>query len=88
MSLLAIDPALLAKVPSLSPPDGVTPNFVDPESYADMFKLVAYTSLSIMIGFLLLRIYTRAILIRTFGAEDCECSVFFSPCSLEKRLIS
>lgn len=84
MPLLAIDTALLAERSPLSPPDGVTPNFVNPESCANMFRLVAYTSLSIMISFLLLRIYTQAILNRKFGTDDCECSVFFSASSSKK----
>ena len=86
MVSLPFDPALLAKIPALQPPDGVTSNFVDPESRAGIFRAVAYTSLSIMMVFLLLRIYTRAVVNRTFGADDCKCPIC-SACSSPERLL-
>ena len=86
MASLEIDPALLATFPALSPPAGVKSNFVDPESRAGTFRAVAYTSLSIMMVFLLLRIYTRARVNRMFGADDCECPLC-SACSFHTKFL-
>lgn len=67
-----LPPALLAVVPALAPPPGVTPNFIDPPSREDLGKGFVYAFLPIMVCFVTLRMYTRARISRTFGLDDCK----------------
>lgn len=72
-----LPPALLEILPALPPPPGVTPNFIDPPSCADLGKGFVYTFLPLMVCFVILRIYTRARVSRGFGVDDCELNLTF-----------
>ena len=52
-------------------PPGVTPNFVDPESFAPRLIIVAAVVMFLSTFFLTLRIWTRVVLLRRVGYEDC-----------------
>ncbi|KAH8898416.1 hypothetical protein GQ53DRAFT_817688 [Thozetella sp. PMI_491] len=59
----------LSKIPSVAPPPGVVPNFIDPPSQAYISRDATYVTLPPMVVFLALRIYSRA-KIAGFGVDD------------------
>lgn len=56
--------------PSMMPPEGIIPNFENPVSIAYVSRDVAYTFLSLMLVFLALRLYTRAVVTHNIGVDD------------------
>ncbi|KAI0404660.1 hypothetical protein F4802DRAFT_565871 [Xylaria palmicola] len=56
--------------PILMPPDGVIPNFQNPDSNAYISNNVIEAFLPLMLLFFLLRVYSRAVVIRKFGIDD------------------
>lgn len=59
-----------------SPPPGVTPNFINPESQGHLVVIVAAITLTFAVLAVLMRIYTRALIVRRLGWDDCEYSIF------------
>ncbi|KAI1462046.1 hypothetical protein F4805DRAFT_411862 [Annulohypoxylon moriforme] len=59
--------------PSIPPPPGVVPNFVNPPSRGPMIRAGMYSILPIMVAFVVLRIYTRARLTHALGSDDYLC---------------
>ncbi|KAI0179272.1 hypothetical protein GGR52DRAFT_535544 [Hypoxylon sp. FL1284] len=57
----------------MTPPPGVTPNFVDPPSTAPAATAITGISLGLMYCFLALRVYTRLWLTCSFGVDDLLC---------------
>lgn len=55
-----------------TPPDGQTSNFIDPPSQANIPRIATYVTLPPMLLFLALRLYTRLIITRKVGLDDCE----------------
>lgn len=80
--LSQLDPALLELIPAHLPPEGVTPNFVDPESRAHIVSIVTYLTLPLMLVFVALRIFTRIYISRTLGADDGKYLGVFRPVEL------
>ena len=70
-----IDPALLATFPALFPPDGVTPNFVDPYTRGPVITIVGSILVAIMMIFVFVRIYAKACINRKAHWDDCLSSV-------------
>ncbi|KAI1657368.1 hypothetical protein F4813DRAFT_87100 [Daldinia decipiens] len=64
-----------SQIPSLAPPPGVTPNFIDPPTIAPTSRILTGLTLAIMYCLLTLRIYTRAWVTCNMGIEDCLCLV-------------
>lgn len=62
----------LSKIPLMQPPPGVTSNFINPPSLANVIIAVQAVFLTLMLGLVILRIYTRAYLTRSLGWDDCE----------------
>ncbi|KAI1211647.1 uncharacterized protein F4807DRAFT_396986 [Annulohypoxylon truncatum] len=60
-------------ISGFTPPPGVTPNFIDPPSIAPISKVMIAVTLGVMYCFLLLRIYTRLWVTRSFGVDDFLC---------------
>lgn len=58
--------------PGLPPPLGVTPNFVNPESVTGQAHVVFVMCLVFSTLFVFLRMYTKLILLKSHGWEDCE----------------
>lgn len=56
--------------PIMMPPEGVIPNFETPVSIAYISRDVTYPFLSLMLAFLSLRLYTRAVITHNFGVDD------------------
>jgi len=59
--------------PSMAPPPGVIPNFIDPPSKSPMVRAGLFTILPLMIIVVALRVYTRIRITRAFGADDYLC---------------
>lgn len=64
--------ALLHNLPSVSPPLGVTPNFVDPPSKAGVLVALHSTFLPLMIIAVIIRMFVRTRITRQVGWDDCE----------------
>lgn len=60
----------LSQIPSGIPPDGVIPNFVDPENVGYIPRIGIYVLLPLMLAAVLCRIGTRLKLTRTLGLDD------------------
>jgi hypothetical protein len=60
--------------PALAPPEGVTPNFDNPDNQNALARGVLATCAAIATICLLLRIYGRFYLLRKVSAEDGTCS--------------
>ncbi len=70
-------PALWSLVPSLEPPSGVQPNFVNPEDRGDVLLVVGSVLLALMIIFYSVRMYTKLFLIRKLTWDDRMSARFF-----------
>ena len=70
---MALPPNIdLSKIPALAPPPGVTPNFDNPSSIGKAIIIVNVVFLTLMLGFVIMRIYTRGILLGSLHWDDCE----------------
>lgn len=59
-------------VGGLRPPPGVTPNFVNPESLRKEWILSLVTCFFLPTFFIFIRVYTKLIIIKSHGWEDCK----------------
>lgn len=59
------------QVPSAKPPNGTTPNFVNPPSIGYRQTVTNIVVLVIMIIVVLLRLYTRIFIVKSIGYDDC-----------------
>ena len=62
----------LSKIPVMKPPPGMTSNFINPPSIGNTIIIVTVIFVTLMLGFVVVRIYTRGFLNRSFGLDDCE----------------
>lgn len=60
------------KIPVLKPPPGVTSNFINPSSSKNAIIIVNVILVTLMLGFVALRIYTKGFLTRSVAWDDCE----------------
>lgn len=63
---------MLDRIPTAEPPEGTLSNFVNPPSLDSQSKIITGLMLSITIIILLLRLYTRVRIMRSWGADDCK----------------
>jgi len=63
-------PEELARTPAMPPPNGVTPNFVDPESRAPAAIALLSSFLAIMLIILSLKLFSRWYIIKKVGPDD------------------
>ncbi|CAG8975817.1 hypothetical protein HYALB_00009397 [Hymenoscyphus albidus] len=75
MASAGIDLSAFTNIPALPPPKGVTSNFINPESRAKEARAAIYLCLSLMVISVLLRIYARMGVSRSFGADGYFCIV-------------
>jgi hypothetical protein len=69
---MTMDPS---KLPAVPPPPGVVPNFNNPDNYKHHNIVLHTVVLTITSVAVLVRLYTRAIIKKKFGVDDCEfCS--------------
>ncbi|KAI3401820.1 hypothetical protein diail_8198 [Diaporthe ilicicola] len=69
LNMSLYDPSMF---PALAPPPGVLPNFNNPATRAPAARIVICITLSVMILFVSLRIYTKIFVTRLFGVDDCK----------------
>ena len=68
MALNASGPLILGALP---PPEGVTPNFVNPYSIQPALIGTLVAALSVSTIFVFLRMYTKLFIRKSTGLEDC-----------------
>lgn len=72
-----MDPSLdYSKIPSVAPPAGVTPNFIDPVTNASVAKIVISILLPVTLIFVTLRTYCNFRLDRKRAYSDCKHTNF------------
>jgi hypothetical protein len=64
-----MDPSQLPAVP---PPPGITPNFNNSDNYKHHNIVLHTVVLAITSAAVFVRIYTRAVIRKKFGIDDCE----------------
>ena len=65
--------------PAATPPAGVTPNFHDPPNLNVVITLVLTLCTSFATLAVLLRMYTKQFLIRSWAYEDCKARFHLCP---------
>ena len=60
----------LAHTPTIPPPPGVTPDFVNPQSRANSFVIGSAICTSFLLTIVLMRIYSRLWISRSFAVDD------------------
>ena len=69
---MSIPPGVpLSEIPALQPPPGVTPNFVNPPTIAPALVTVNAVFLALMIVAVSIRIFSKGVLLRSLGWDDC-----------------
>ena len=58
----------------IPPPEGITPNFVNPVYHSGGILLISVVFLTLSSIFLLLRLYTKAHILKQFEVEECKIS--------------
>ncbi len=78
--MVVITPAIyeqLEKIPTIRPPPGVTPNFINPPiDHYSAWIVAATLALTLSTIFVLIRVYTRFFIIKIHGWEDCKWLTF------------
>lgn len=64
-------PSVFASIPALTPPPGVTSNFDNPKTLKSSFVAVNASFLSLMVFVVAIRIYSRGVIARVLGWDDC-----------------
>ncbi|CZT23557.1 uncharacterized protein RCC_09271 [Ramularia collo-cygni] len=66
----------MSSTPAAPPPAGVTANFTNPETTHRVFGLVITgVGLSLMTAIMILRMYTKTVMVRLFGIEDVVAGI-------------
>ena len=68
----AIEMGSLNNIPAITPPAGVTPNFVNPESQSLMVIISCISCFVVIISVSLLRFYTNLWIKKSFKADDSK----------------
>ncbi|KAI8954548.1 hypothetical protein F4801DRAFT_532071 [Xylaria longipes] len=69
------DPSYFDNIPALTPPPGVTPNFIDPPSLAPVGRIIIGITLLLTVISVVSRLYTRLHITHSFGTDDVLCIV-------------
>jgi hypothetical protein len=69
----------LTKIPAAPPPPGVKSNFNNPDNYKTQNIILHSIVLSLVTLAVLMRVYTRAFVKKTFGVDDCELRCCYEP---------
>lgn len=62
----------LDHIPAGTPPPGVIPNLTDPPSKGDAIVILDGVFVSLMLVSVLIRVYVRLRLVKTWGWDDCK----------------
>lgn len=66
---------LASTVVPIPPPAGVTPNFDKSNVNSPIFIVISVVTMLLALIFTIMRIYTKAILTRAVGSDDCMLTV-------------
>jgi hypothetical protein len=69
-AVMKLPPDVLAKLPSIRPPPGVTPNFIDPPTVAPTILAICTVLLVVMLSFVAVRFYVVCRITRRMAADD------------------
>ena len=72
MDQIPSDPSILATIPAIPPPPGVTPDFENPYSLAPVGRAVLGVTFPLMTIAIASRLYTRLWITRSVGPDDCK----------------
>lgn len=64
-----------AHIPAMPPPPGVTSNFVNPKSRANVFIASSAVCLSLMLPIVIMRLFSRIWINRSFAVDDGQLSL-------------
>lgn len=67
----------LSQIPAAQPPEGVTPNFVNPPSLATLYRVIIYVFMPLMSALVLVRLGTRLRQMHKLVADDS----MYTPCT-------
>ena len=62
----------LDQLPAAVPPPGVTPNLVNPDTQASTVFVTIGITVGLVAPAVIIRIFTKAYIIKTVNLEDCE----------------
>ena len=62
----------LWRIPALPPPPGKESNFLDPLDHGLIFIVVGPISMALLVIFVLLRLFAKVWVLRSFGWDDCR----------------
>ena len=62
----------LSQIPAGDPPDGEQSNFVNPQSSAKALIILNVVFVSLMLCSVMIRVYTKGVIIRSLGWDDCR----------------
>lgn len=68
----SIPPALLGTIPAAPPPQGITPDFVDPPSRSNLLLGLTSTFLGLAVISYVIRMYAKITIFRKVTWDDCE----------------
>ena len=69
------DPEIQRQYPAAEPPPGVIPNFAHPENRGPILVTVGGLMLSLMVIFLVNRLYTKARIVQKYSWDDLTVSL-------------
>ncbi|KAH8728007.1 hypothetical protein GQ44DRAFT_824348 [Phaeosphaeriaceae sp. PMI808] len=76
----------LTKMPAAKPPPGVTPDFNSPDNYKTENIILHSVILLFVTIAVLMRMYTRALVKKTFGIDDWFCIIAFLLCIAQSTI--
>lgn len=88
--IIRLPQSQLRSMPAMKPPAGVTPDFNNPgrdgsNATQTIIGLATLTGLTVII--LIARLYTKFVVLKKHGWEDCMCSLrFIMVCTISNRL--
>lgn len=68
-------PSVFASIPAIPPPPGIKSNFDNPRTLKSSFVAVNATFLSLMVIVVAIRTYSRGVIARAMGWDDCMLSI-------------
>lgn len=65
----------LSQIPAAQPPEGVTPNFVNPPSLATLYRVIIYVFIPLMTALVVVRLGTRLRQMHKLVADDSTYTI-------------
>lgn len=71
----------LSHIPVVQPPEGVTPNFINPPSLATLYRVIIYIFMPLMSALVVVRLGTRLRQMQKLVADDSTYTSMIRGCS-------